>query len=49
LAELKSNEVIVSALGGHIYEHFVEAKEIEWDLYRSAVHSWEREHYMKMY
>ena len=49
LVELKSNEVIVSALGDHIYEHFVEAKEIEWDLYRSAVHAWEREHYMKMY
>jgi glutamine synthetase len=49
LNELNSNEVIVSALGDHIFEHFVEAKEIEWDLYRSQVHQWEREHYMKIY
>ena len=32
--ELKSNEVIVSALGEHIFEHFIEAKEIEWDMFR---------------
>ena len=49
IVELKSDEVIISALGDHINEHFIEAKEIEWDLYRSAVHEWERERYMKMY
>ena len=49
LDELKKNEVIVSALGGHIFEHFVEAKEIEWDMFRTQVHPWEREQYMSMY
>ncbi|MBS4189333.1 type I glutamate--ammonia ligase [Bacillus sp. FJAT-49705] len=49
LDKLKANEVIVSALGGHIFEHFVEAKEIEWDMFRSQVHPWEREQYMTMY
>ncbi|UQD51790.1 type I glutamate--ammonia ligase [Bacillus methanolicus] len=49
LDNLKSNEVIVSALGNHIFEHFVEAKEIEWDMFRTQVHPWEREQYMTMY
>jgi len=46
---LKSNEVMVSALGEHIFEHFVEAKEIEWDIFRTQVHPWERDEYMSVY
>ncbi|MDR6124082.1 type I glutamate--ammonia ligase [Neobacillus drentensis] len=49
LDQLKSNEVIVSGLGEHIFEHFVEAKEIEWDMFRTVVHQWERDQYMSMY
>jgi glutamine synthetase len=49
LEMLKSDEVIVSGLGEHIFEHFVEAKEIEWDMFRTVVHPWEREQYMSMY
>jgi glutamine synthetase len=49
LEELKSDEVIISALGDHIFEHFIEAKEIEWDMFRTQVHPWEREQYMKMF
>lgn len=49
LDNLKSDETIVSALGEHIFEHFVEAKEIEWDMFRTQVHPWEREQYMQMY
>lgn len=49
LQELQSNEVISAALGEHILEHFVEAKEIEWDMFRTQVHPWEREQYMSMY
>ncbi|MDQ0199883.1 type I glutamate--ammonia ligase [Neobacillus ginsengisoli] len=49
LDQLKSDEVIVSGLGEHIFEHFVEAKEIEWDMFRTVVHPWEREQYMSMY
>lgn len=46
---LKSNEVITNALGKHLFEHFVEAKEIEWDLFRTQVHPWEREQYITQY
>jgi len=49
LDKLKSDEVMVSALGGHILEHFLEAKEIEWDMFRTQVHPWEREQYMQQF
>ncbi|AGK53149.1 type I glutamate--ammonia ligase [Bacillus sp. 1NLA3E] len=49
LENLKADEVITSALGEHILEHFVEAKEIEWDMFRTQVHQWERDQYMTMY
>ncbi|MCY8810994.1 glutamine synthetase, partial [Bacillus atrophaeus] len=49
LDEFKSNEVMVKALGEHLFEHFIEAKEIEWDMFRTQVHPWEREQYMSQY
>ncbi|PLS16767.1 type I glutamate--ammonia ligase [Bacillus sp. M6-12] len=49
LDKLKADEVITSALGSHLLEHFIEAKEIEWDMFRTQVHPWEREQYMTMY
>ncbi|MFD2443641.1 type I glutamate--ammonia ligase [Bacillus sp. CGMCC 1.16607] len=49
LTKMKADEVITSALGQHILEHFVEAKEIEWDIFRTTVHQWERDQYMNMY
>ncbi|CAG9613775.1 Glutamine synthetase [Bacillus rhizoplanae] len=49
LNELKSNEIICGALGDHLLEHFIEAKEIEWDMFRTQVHQWERDQYMTLY
>ncbi|KAA0547849.1 type I glutamate--ammonia ligase [Bacillus sp. BGMRC 2118] len=49
LDQLKSDEVIKGALGEHLLEHFIEAKEIEWDMFRTQVHPWEREQYMTTY
>ncbi|MBA9024764.1 MULTISPECIES: type I glutamate--ammonia ligase [Bacillaceae] len=49
LEKLKEDEVIMDALGDHLLEHFIEAKEIEWDMFRTQVHPWEREQYMNMY
>ena len=46
---LKQDEVLIKALGGHLFEHFIEAKEIEWDMFRTQVHPWEREQYLTMY
>jgi glutamine synthetase len=47
IEELKADEVISSALGDHVLHHFVEAKEIEWDLFRTQVHPWELDQYLK--
>lgn len=47
--ELLSDSVISSALGGHALTHFVEAKLIEWDMFRTSVHEWEREQYLTLY
>lgn len=49
LDELEKDEVIKEALGDHLYEHFMEAKEIEWDMFRTTVHPWEREQYLTTY
>jgi glutamine synthetase len=49
LDNLKKDEVIQGALGEHLLEHFIEAKEIEWDMFRTQVHPWEREQYMSTY
>ncbi|SFS60448.1 type I glutamate--ammonia ligase [Marininema halotolerans] len=49
LEELAKNKVIREALGEHAVEHFIEAKEIEWDMFRTQVHPWEREQYMSLY
>ncbi|MDI3548671.1 MAG: glutamine synthetase [Halanaerobiales bacterium] len=43
---LKEDDVIRDTLGEHIFEHFVEAKLIEWDVYRTQVHQWELEQYL---
>lgn len=49
LNNLQTDDVMLDSLGQHIIEHFLEAKEIEWDMFRTAVHPWEREQYLKMY
>lgn len=49
LKELAADKVIQDALGSHIYANFKEAKEIEFDMFRTNVHPWEREQYLKMY
>ncbi|MDF2663365.1 MAG: glnA1 [Paenibacillus sp.] len=49
IVELMNNEVICEALGEHALTHFIELKEIEWDMYRTQIHSWERDQYMTLY
>lgn len=49
LVELQQDPIMVEALGEHLFEHFIEAKEIEWDMFRTQVHPWEREQYLQTY
>ncbi|ASS75304.1 type I glutamate--ammonia ligase [Tumebacillus algifaecis] len=47
--ELLADEIMVGALGEHVVTHFVEAKQIEWDMFRTTVTEWERNQYLTMY
>lgn len=49
LEALRRDEVIQEALGEHIYTHFLQAKQMEWDDYRVAVHQWELDQYLATY
>ena len=49
LATLARDQVIIDALGEHIYANFKEAKEVEFDMFRTTVTQWERDQYLKMY
>ncbi|MDB4895603.1 MAG: glutamine synthetase, type [Firmicutes bacterium] len=49
LRELEADDVMRDALGPHVLENFIEAKLIEWDIYRSQVHSWEVEQYLSIF
>ncbi|MDP9350475.1 MAG: type I glutamate--ammonia ligase [Chloroflexota bacterium] len=49
ITELKRDELIQEALGEHIYERFVEAKQMEWDEYRKYVSKWEIERYLPVF
>lgn len=46
---MKESKLAKEALGEHIYENYVEAKEAEWDDYRTKVHDWEIENYLDRY
>ncbi|HSM37886.1 MAG TPA: glutamine synthetase, partial [Candidatus Limnocylindrales bacterium] len=49
IAELEADPVIADALGEHVFERFVEAKNDEWDEYRMQVTTWEVERYLEAF
>jgi glutamine synthetase len=49
LQELKESTIMVELLGEHALNSFLEAKQIEWDMFRTQVHQWERDQYMSLY
>lgn len=46
---LRRNSLLREALGDHVYEHFTAAKRIEWDVYRTQVHQWELDQYLRTF
>jgi glutamine synthetase len=46
---LKRSRVVKNALGEHIFDHFIDAKTLEFDNYRGTVHHWELEQYLAEY
>jgi glutamine synthetase len=49
IEELKASPISKETLGGHIFEKYIEAKDKEWDSFRTAVTEWEIEHYLSIY
>ena len=49
LDEMLRSDVVCDALGEHALAHFYELKEIEWDMYKTQVHQWERDQYLTLY
>ena len=49
LDHLKKDKVVSAALGDHILEHYLRAKQLEWGEYIAHVHPWEQERYMAQY
>jgi glutamine synthetase len=49
LEELQRDELVQDALGPHIFERFIEAKQQEWNEYRLHVSQWELDRYLPIY
>lgn len=47
--ELRSDPLIQSALGKHIYKRFVKAKTTEWENYSARVYDWEINEYLEKF
>ncbi len=45
----EKDAVMREALGEHIFSRFLEAKRIEWEIYRQQVHDWEIDQYLTVY
>lgn len=47
--ELKQDPFICEALGEHVYQKYIEAKEQEWNRFNSTVTQWELEEYLEKF
>lgn len=46
---MKESKLVRNTLGQHTFGNYIMAKEVEWDNYRTQVHSWEIENYLSKY
>jgi glutamine synthetase len=49
LSDLRHDDVLRDALGPHLLERFIEAKEMEWQAYERQVTNWEVDTYLEVY
>lgn len=47
--EMQKNELLKEVLGRHIFEKYIEAKNGEWDNYRTKISKWEIDEYLAQY
>ena len=46
---MRGSELMRDALGDHVFEKFIEAKQMEWERYQTQVHAWEIDNYLSRY
>ena len=46
---MEKDKLVKTALGSHIYDHFLSARREEWESYIQQVHPWETDRYLSMY
>ena len=46
--EMQGSAFIEAVLGDHVFSHYLCAKKMEWDEYKSIVHPWELSTYLHM-
>ena len=49
LKAMKKDPLVREALGDHVFQHFIEAKQAAWHEYETSVHSWEVDRYLARY
>lgn len=49
LKDLEGDSVMRKAMGSHLFPSFIEAKNLEYNAYRTQVSQWERDQYMELY
>jgi glutamine synthetase len=49
LHELEASPLMRDALGEHTFQHFIEAKRMEWNAFRMQVHQWELDQYLGVF
>jgi glutamine synthetase len=46
--EMTGSAFVKEALGDHVFSHYICAKNMEWDEYKTVVHPWELSTYLHM-
>ncbi len=49
IEEMKKDPLVRTVLGAHVFEKYIEEKEIEWNEYKNRVSHWEIENYLTKY
>jgi len=49
ITEMKKDKLVKAVLGEHVFEKYIEAKEMEWAEYKTRVSEWEIENYLSKY
>ena len=49
IAYMQKSDLVKEALGKNTFEYYIQAKEVEWDNYRTQVHQWEINSYLSKY